>query len=78
MVIKKQKASIGLNPIEAISAKGIQSKAVIKYTCFGLKNIIEDKVKSELFSILKSEFRTSSFDYFNQHFYIIIKGGSHD
>lgn len=78
MVIKKEMASIGLNPIEANTAKGIQSKAVIKYTCFGLKNIIVDESKSRLCLKPKTGFGTLSFDLINQPFHIIIRGGSHD
>lgn len=73
MVTKKEMASIGLIPIEANTANGIQSKAVNKYTNLSFWELIQVKAKSfnDWISI-----RNLNFDILNQLFQLII-GGSH-
>ncbi|MCH7402894.1 hypothetical protein ACFOUP_16790 [Belliella kenyensis] len=70
MVLKKEMASIGLIPIEANTAKGIQSKAVSKDTNSKYSKLVSNSQKTV--------FNSSIIDNFGQLFHIIIKGGSND
>ena len=70
---KKEMAPIGLDPIDAGTALGIQSKAELKYTNLTYRNLIQNK--RNLWYCYKRywvKFHYVYFDFFNQLFHIII------
>ncbi|MBR9777045.1 MAG: hypothetical protein GYB55_19315 [Cytophagales bacterium] len=66
-------ASIGLDPINAVTALGIQSKAVLKYTKLFYRNLIQIKGGVGYFyRVYLMQLDYVRLDFFNQLFHIII------
>ena len=70
---KKERAPIGLDPIDAGTALGIESKAVLKYTNLFYSNLIQigrGLWHRHRINLLQLDY--VRLDFFNQLFHIII------